>query len=198
MPLSRLSILVLAAAFVAPHVSAAQDGSQRKPIELGMDASVMHETSDRVDATALSVPVSRLRIGLFLTNTISLEPSLQFGYSRVTFKNVLGRGDVTNSTSSYDVDLGLMVHFRPERTKAQPYVRPFLGIRGYTSSVEGSQSDGSASQTSFGAAAGVKVPFADRLGGRFEVGYAHDAENRPQFAAANRLFLTFGVSFFTH
>ena len=98
---------------------------------------------------------------------------------------------------TYDLDVGLLYHFRVDRKKAQPYVRPFVGIRGFNSDSDSESFDDSGNQVSFGAGLGYKVPLADRFGTRIEVGYAHSSENEPSFPESTRLYLSFGLSFLT-
>lgn len=57
--------------------------------------------------------------------------------------------------------------------------------------------DESGSQGSVGGALGVKMPLAERLGWRLELGYARRFDDEPLFAAANIIFGSVGFSFFT-
>jgi hypothetical protein len=186
-----LARFALAVGIAVPHLLAAQEAASRKPIELGFDAALTRESSDQAKQTSLTVPVPRIRVGFFLTDAVSLEPSVRFQYSRSTFEDPFTGNDVTSSGKSYDADLGLLYHFSTDRTRSQIYVRPFVGIRGFSG--EGD----SDSQTSFGGGLGLKLPAADRLGLRLEVGYARFAEDVPTFGATDQLFASFGLSFFT-
>ena len=104
---------------------------------------------------------------------------------------------MTTSGTSYDLDVGLLYHLRSDCAKSQPYIRPFVGIRGFKNSSDDDRIDGSCSQTSYGGGIGLKLPLGSRLGARTELGYAHRAENTPQFQASNSVFVSFGLSFFT-
>ena len=108
-----------------------------------------------MESTFLSVPVSRFRVGFFASNAVSIEPSVSFGTGRQTLKNTLTQGDVTTSGTSYDLDVGLLYHFRSDRAKSQPYIRPFVGIRGFKNSSDDDRIDGSGSQTSYGGGIGL-------------------------------------------
>jgi Outer membrane protein beta-barrel domain len=186
-----LARFALAVGIAVPHLLAAQEAASRKPIELGFDAALTRDASDQAKQTSLTVPVPRIRVGFFLTDALSLEPSVRFEFSRSTFENTLTGNDVTSSRKFYDADLGLLYHLSTDRTRSQIYLRPFVGIRGFTGDGD------SDSQTSFGGGLGLKLPAADRLGLRLEVGYARFAEDVPTFGATDQLFASFGLSFFT-
>jgi hypothetical protein len=168
----------------------AQRGASNRPIELGIDAALTYESSDNVKQTALTLPVSKFRVGFFMTDAVSLEPSVSLQYSRTTIENPVTGNDRTSSGTSYDLDFSLLYHFATDRTHSQPFIRPFFGIRGFNG--EGN----SASQALFGGAIGVKAPVATRLAARFEFGVTHFAEDEPEFASSNRIFGSFGLSFF--
>lgn len=187
-----LTLLALATWIAAPRAVAAQDSGARRPIELGIDAALTYESADDVKATVLTLPVPSFRVGFFLSNAISLEPALSLRYARLKIENPISGEERTTSGTSYDLNLGLLYHFGADRVRSQPYLRPFLGIRGF------SGDNNSGSQTSLGAAFGVKFPAAERLGTRLEVGFTHRLEDEPEFQASNQLFLSFGLSFFTH
>jgi hypothetical protein len=194
--LPRLTLWTLFAC-AAPQLVLAQDGKPGRPIELGMDAAITRETSDFTSSTAFRLPVGTLRIGFFASDASSIEPSVSFAAASNTLKNTQSGAERNQKGASYDVDLGLLYHFRPDRHQSQPYIRPFVGIRGFTSSGDGDFGDASGTQTSFGAGIGWKAPLADRLGGRVELGYRHDSDNSPEFFSSNAVFLSFGLSFFT-
>ena len=186
-----LTLLTLTAGGIVPGSLDAQGAGPRRPIELGMDAALSYESEDNVSVTALTLPVTRFRVGLFLSDALSLEPAVAFRYARVSVENPVTGDDRTQSGSAYDLALGLLYHFRQDRAQSQPYLRPFVGISGFTG-------DGpSGSQISLGGALGMKIPLGDRLGSRIEVGYTRRVENEPDFQSGNELFLGFGLSFFT-
>jgi hypothetical protein len=80
----------------------------------------------------------------------------------------------------------MLFHFVADRARAQPFIRPFVGLRGYNS---GGQSN---SYPAYGGGIGMKIPIANRLGSRAELGFEHVAENDHQF------YLSLGLSFFAH
>ncbi len=186
-----LALFTLSVGAIVPGSLDAQDSGTQRPIELGMDAALSYESRDNLNVTALTLPVTRFRAGFFLSDALSLEPGVALRYNRVTIENPITGDDRTESGTSYALSLGLLYHFRQDRTQSQPYLRPFLGISGFTG-------DGnSGSQISLGGAFGMKIPLADRLGSRIEVGYTHRLENEPEFQSGNEFFLGFGLSFFT-
>jgi hypothetical protein len=197
MILARLTNVALAAVIVIPHALGAQGAAPRRPIELGVDAALSYESSDPVDGISLTVPVPRLRIGFFLTDAVSLEPSFQFNYSRLTFENPITGEDRTASGSNYELDFGLLYHFSTNRAARQVYIRPLIGINGFSSSDDDDDEDTSASQVVFGVGLGVKLPSTNRLATRLEGGFVHRSEDEPFFRSANRLYASFGFSFFT-
>ena len=197
MILARLTNLALAAIIVIPHALSAQGASPRRPIELGVDAALAYESRDAVDGISLTVPVPRLRVGFFLTDAISLEPSFQFNYARVTIENNITGDERTTSGSNYELDFGLLYHFSTDRTQRQVYVRPLIGINGFSSSDDDDDDDTSSSQVVFGVGLGIKLPSTNRLATRLEGGFVHQSEDDPFFPSSNRLYASFGISFFT-
>jgi hypothetical protein len=185
-----LTKLTFAVGVAVPALLHAQNGASHRPIELGIDAALTYESSDNVKQTALTLPVSKFRVGFFMTDAVSLEPSVSVQYSRTTIENTVTGNDRTTSGTSYDLDFSLLYHFSTDRTHSQAFIRPFVGIRGFNGE------SNSASQALFGGAIGVKLPLATRLATRLEFGFTHFAEDEPEFASSNRIFGSFGLSFF--
>ena len=198
MTLTRLTMLALVAGIASPAIVVAQRGPQR-PIELGMDAAVVRESGDLVTTTAFTFPVARFRVGFFMTDAVSLEPMLALSYGKTTVENPITGFESSSSGTSYDLNFGLLYHFQTDRSRSQAYIRPFVGVRGFSSDSEGpnGEFDNSASQASFGVALGFKVPATPRVGTRFELGFQHRAEDEPEFDSSNVIFLSLGLSFFT-
>ena len=198
MTLSRFTTFALIAALAVPCTLVAQDSGQR-PIELGIDAALVRETSDQVTSTAFRLPVGRFRVGFPLTDALSLEPSIALSYARSTFENPVTGEEISGSGTGYELDLGFLFHLRTDRSKAQPYIRPFVGIHGSNS--ENDQGfDNSVNQLAVGAGLGFKIPATNRLGTRIEVGFAHEAEDDSDDGGGpsrNAIFLSLGLSFFT-
>lgn len=199
MIMSRTTIASLAVAMTLPAAAVAQDAAPKKPIELGIDAAIARETQGSQKITSLVLPVSRLRVGFFLTDAVSLEPAIALSYFHVSNDSDISGFDRSSSGFNYDLDVGLLYHFRTDRTKAQPYVRPFLGLRGFSTSNDAPNNDfpDSGTQVSFGAGLGYKIPLASRVGTRLEVAYSHAGENEPVFSKTNRIFLSLGLSYLT-
>ena len=197
MIVARLTNVALTAAvIVIPQLLGAQGAGPRRPIELGVDAALAYESSDPVDGVSFNVPVPRLRVGFFLSDAVSLEPSLSFNYSRATFNNPITGEDNTFSSTGYEFDFGLLYHFSTDRTQKQVYIRPLIGLNGFSSS-DDDDNDNSASQVVFGAGLGVKLPATNRLATRLEAGFTHRSEDEPRLPSSNRIYASVGLSFFT-
>src|SRR4029079_18538641 len=191
MTFARVTLFAIAATII-PHTVVAQRRAAPRPIELGIDAALIHESRDNAGVTTIALAADRLRGGFFLSDAVSFEPSLAIRYARVTFEDPQTGRDETSSGTSYEMDFGLLYHFSTDRAQTQTYMRPFVGIRG-------SSGDGNhGSQAVFGAGLGFKKPLSNRVGARFEVGYAHRTEDEPSFPSTNSLFFSLGLSFFTH
>jgi len=162
-------------------LSATAAGAQApRPLELGIDAGVTVGLGDN-SITQIDLPVSAFRIGFPISPRTSLEPKLRIHIST-------GEGD---TFTSYRGELGLLYHLGSSRypgayQRAGVYVRPFLGIVGY--------SDGTSDSAGLlGAGLGFKMPLVSRLSSRFEANFAHQFGN----GDANEIGLLAGLSFFT-
>ena len=191
---TMLLALGLTVSAIVPQVLGAQRTGAKRPIELGIDAALAYQSGDRVKATTLSIPVTRFRAGFFLSDAVSFEPSIALHYSHVTVENQATGNETTSSGTDYDFNLGLLFHFSTDRTRGQTFIRPFVGLRGFSGESDFGSSSGS--QGSFGLALGVKNPLTSRLASRFELGFAHATDDN-DFPASNQIFLAFGLSFFT-
>lgn len=196
MTFARTWFIALAAGLAIGTTAHAQAGA-RRPIELGIDAALAYEDADNVSATSFTVPVPRLRVGFFVGDAVSLEPFFSLQYTRTEIEGGFLDGE-TVSVTQYDLGLGLLFHFATDRSRSQPYVRPFIGIRGFSADDDdGVGQDNSGSQPVVGAAFGLKLPSTGRLGTRIEAGFARRFEDEPTFESSNQIFLSFGLSFFT-
>jgi hypothetical protein len=197
MTFTRFKTFALIAGLAAPTLVGAQDA--QRPIELGIDAAVVRQSGDNRTTTFFQLPVGRFRVGFHMSDAISLEPSIALSYGRTTFENPATGQDITSSGTAYELDFGLLYHIRTDRSKAQPYVRPFVGIHGSNSESDGGF-DASTNQFALGAALGFKVPATNRLGTRFEIGFSHETEDDSDDGGApssNSIFFAIGLSFFT-
>jgi hypothetical protein len=194
MRFARWMSLVLAVGLAATGTAVAQ----ARPIELGMDAAFAYDDGDDASVTSLTIPVPRLRVGFFIGDAVSLEPFFSLRYTRVNVDSPV-LGDETQSFTEYDLGLGMLFHFASDRTRSQPYLRPFFGIRGFSSDDDDDfeEDDLSGTQPVIGAAFGLKLPSTSRFGTRLEAGFARRFEDEPSLEESNQIFLSFGLSFFT-
>jgi hypothetical protein len=167
--------LLLSGALVAPAAWA-----QGRPIELGLDAGISFNVSDP-NVTQISIPVQDLRAGFFLTDAVALEPRLALNYFKV--ENV-------DALTSITAAVGALIHFQPDRSRAQPFARPFGGLT-YLD-----LGDDSETQFSLGGGIGIKLPIAEQLGARVEGSFAHAFET-DALADSDTIVLTVGFSFYT-
>jgi hypothetical protein len=176
-----MKILSVSVAVIA--LTAAAAGAQApapRSLELGIDAGITIGLGDN-SVTTIDIPAQAFRVGFPISPRTSIEPKLQLHL-------VSGNGD---TFTTYRGELGLLYHLGSSRypgayQRAGLYVRPFLGIVGF--------SDGD-SQTSglLGAGLGFKMPLVSKLSSRFEANFAH----RFGDASSNEIGLLAGLSFFT-
>jgi len=172
----------LAASLVCIALSASAAAAQvpgPDPLELGVDAGVTIGLGDN-SVTSIDIPVSSARVGFPISRRVSLEPKFRL--------NVL-TGDTDFTT--YRFEVGLLYHLGTSRYpgayhRAGMYVRPFLGIVGFSNG--DSDSDGL-----LGIGLGYKFPIVSRLSSRFEANFAHRFGDGDQ----SEIGLLAGLSFFT-
>jgi hypothetical protein len=173
--LKALAFAVAALALVGSQ-AAAQDA---RLMEFGIDGGISYDTESEL--TTIALPVGTFRVGFEMSPRFSLEPS---------FSILSTSGGDSERFTLYSVGLGLPIHFREMRSG--PYVRPFIGVTGFSVSGE------SGSQFSAGAGVGTKIPVADnRFAWRLEAFFARGFESEPEFMASNQFGVSFGLSFFT-
>jgi hypothetical protein len=156
--------------------------------ELGIDAAAVFGLGSQ-SSIDINLPTSRFRIGFYTPGShFSIEPALGLGYTKV---------EGVDGVFLYDLELGLLYHFAPialttvtaravtTRVSA-PYLRPFVGLIGFSAG-----SGGSNSEVSAGAGLGIKIPWRTDLGWRLEanLGYGFDNE-------AARIGVLVGLSYF--
>ena len=189
MVLARCVVYLSLTVLVAASHAGAQASDARRPIELGLDAALSYESSDLAKVTSLTVPVSAVRVGFFVGDAVSIEPFGSIRYTHIEFEDEIF-DDESSSFTSYDFGVGLLYQFSSDRARAQPFIRPFVGLSG----VRGD--DESETQPIAGATIGFRPAHSGRLTGRFELGLRHRFEDEP-LPSRNEIFLSFGISFFT-
>ncbi len=182
-------ILGLGLAAAPPAVAQSSAGT---PIEIGIDGQLAHRstTVDRLagsstsSQTFIQLPVSQIRVGFFLSDMIELEPALGLNY-------VSGGGGHA-TTANFVV--GLPINLQTDRSQPNWYVRPLVGFEHFSAGSDGNTT--SATQVSFGAGVGVRVPIDRRFAGRFEANYTHGDHN-DDLGSYNQFGVLAGLSFFT-
>ena len=126
-----------------------------------------------------TLPLQQLRVGLFFSDRLSIEPSAGLRYA-----------STNEGLARYSVGLGVLYHFSSDTAKATFYVRPLIetvGARG------GGDTERA---TSLGVGVGVKTPIASRLVFRMETNYARQRRTR-YGTPVQVLGVTFGLSLFS-
>jgi hypothetical protein len=154
--------------------------AQGRPVELGLDAGVSFNLSDP-NVTTISIPVQDLRAGFFLSDAVSLEPRIALNYLKVEDSDAL---------TTITLAVGGLYHFHADRTRAQPYVRPFAGLAYIDVGPD------SETQFSAGGGIGIKLPMAERFAARLEGAYVHGFET-DALLGSDAINLTVGFSFYT-
>lgn len=167
----------LTAGFVTLVLASPSAAQESKAFELGLDGMIAHRLTAPT-ATAVTLPVSRMRVGYFLAPNFSFEPSLSYEASS------------SNGARSSLTTIGFAIV--PQFSaigSVKVYARPFvdLNFRNATSAGQTSSSQ----TTSVGAGLGLRVPMATRLMWRFEAAYASQTNE-------SRLMGLIGFSFFTN
>ncbi len=154
--------------------------AQVPPIELGIDAafdmSVMNSTTSR-----LSIPSRGVRVGVFLSDLISIE-------NRVSLVRL--KTEDNDATTRISLQVSGLIHLLPDRGEVQGYISPTIGL---LSSFFGEESE---SQLQLGCGAGLRFPVVDYLSMRFEFGYLYGAENG-DFDLNDLITVKAGISLFT-
>lgn len=174
--IKRFATAAATLAFAATAASA----QNPQPIELGVDAGVTIGLGDN-SATVINIPAQALRAGFPIGTRTSLEPKL--GMTIIS-----GEGD---TFTTYQGELGLLYSLGSGRypgayQRAGLYVRPFLGIVGFSGS--GSESNGY-----IGGGLGYKMPLLSRLSARYEANFSHQFGD----GDGNAIGLLAGLSFYT-
>ena len=163
----------------------AQDDGDGRPIELGIDAGI-NITLGSNAVTTVSVPAQRFRVGFYLSDVISIEPSMSLNYTH--YKD--------GSAKAFSGEIGVIFNTAAVENDNRFYLRPFGGYEhiGITS---GTSKTGN-TQPYAGAGAGVRMPIVDRLQARIEANYAHVFDSKSDTdTARNVVGLLAGFSFLT-
>ena len=163
-------------------VAIAAPADAQAPTEYGIDAGATIALGGE-SSIQVSLPASRFRVGFPVSPQITVEPVAGLSYTKT---------EGSDGFLLYDLEIGALYSLRPITvsqgddavTATSPYLRPFLGLTGYT----GGASD---SELSLGAGFGVKVPWQQNLSWRFEANVGYGFDNQ-----AARLGLLAGLSFF--
>jgi hypothetical protein len=154
--------------------------AQQQPVELGIDGGLAISFNGNT-STAFRLPFQSLRAGFFPSDAVSLEPAVAVNYLKI---------EGIDAIYTLGLELGGLFHFVSDRSRSQPYFRPFAGIQLFASGGE------SASQFHAGGGFGVKLPVANQLAVRLEAGFQHAFEN-DDFSGGNSITGAVGLSFFT-
>jgi len=176
---AALSLIAIASTASAQRSTRGSVTSANPSPELGVDAGLQF-TLDSPRTTSFQVPIQGIRMGFYVSPAVSIEPSIYL--NSTSFE---GGGSLT----TYGVGLGMLYHFSTSRAAKQMYVRPFIGLDGF------SGSGNSDSAFNFGGGFGVKVPVGDRFASRFEANLSHASNNG---ASQNAIGLLAGLSVYTH
>jgi hypothetical protein len=181
-------VVALALFFVSGRAFA-----QDRPIEIGMDAGVSYQINSDLNnlpqpnVLRLGIPVQSVRVGFFVSDAISIEPSVGFDFS-----------DVEDSGSLTLLALrGDVLYYFQSSGAAEFFVKG--GGVFFWQNVSPDTGD-SVSMTQFGlgGGAGVALPIVDQLKLRVGAGYVYMFENEGDgVPASSNIQGTIGLSFFT-
>lgn len=168
----------LAALALCGAVSIARAQAPAKGIEFGMDASLSRTSygDDGGSMTALQIPLQSVRLGIGLSPSISIEPTL--GLATVSDHG---------TTTQLAFDVGLPIDIAHEPDGKQWFVRPLVGL------LSASGLGHSSHQGSLGAGVGLRVPLITHVMSRFEARYRHGFDNG-DFLSSNQVSLLAGIS----
>ena len=147
--------------------------------ELGGDAGVAIGLDDP-KSFSINVPVSQVRAGYYVSDVLSLEPTLRF-FSSAT------KG--FTAFSAWALGIGGLYHMSPDRKAMRVFVHPMIGFAG--------GSGGARTRTSLGAGFGMKKPAMNGLfHWRMEGGLNYLLKNGA-LPARTTIYGNFGMSLYT-
>ena len=160
--------------------------AQSRPVEIGFDTGlVLSITSDKDgweywNTTEIAVPLQSIRVGFFVSDRVSIEPSVSFSYTDF--------GD--ESLTTLGLGAGVLYHFTDDATQPRFYIGggAALGMIDVVDETE--------TQFAVGVGLGVKLPIANRMAVRLEGQYNRRFES-DLLPGANVIGITVGFSFFT-
>ena len=154
--------------------------AQGQPVELGIDGGLAISFNGST-STSFTLPFQSLRFGFFPSDAVSLEPAVSVNYVKI---------EEVDAIYTLGLELGGLFHFISDRSRSQPYFRPFAGFQLLGAGGE------SVSQFHAGGGFGVKVPVANQLAVRLEAGFQHAFKNE-DIGGRNSITAAVGLSFFT-
>ncbi len=157
-----------------------QLSAQSKPLELGTDMGVSFDFGGGSTLTTVSIPTSTLRVGLWMSDQVSIEPNVG-----LTWMHASGE-----SLTTIDAALAFLYHFNADASRARPYVAVFPGLTHFNG-------DGSTTQFYAGAGLGVLLPMQERFAVRLEGQYRHRFSN-DELGSSDGAAARIGFSYFTH
>lgn len=175
-PLVPAVALTLVLALLVPCAASARE---KGTVELGMDGFIGIRDYSNDHAFIVSVPISSVRAGYYVSERNVLEPSLGF--------NFISIGD--ESLTQLDFDLGLLLGME-DVGRTTPYFRVGGGILLLND-------NGSETQFSVGIAAGIRIPTGDRFAVRLQGGVDHNFDGNGSLQESNDFGVKAGFSFFT-
>jgi opacity protein-like surface antigen len=179
--LVRITAITLAVA-----LGLAVRAEAQRPIELGVDGTIARVTSDGGDFTTIAVPLGRVRAGFYLSDAVSLEPSL--GFSWVDTDDA--------SATSLTLGAGLLYHFKADPAVVRPFIEGNVQMAYEKVSVDDLDIDESDTQFAIGGGVGVKIPMVSRMDLRLEAFVQHAFESDAALSSMTFGAL-FGFSFYT-
>lgn len=186
---SVLAAVAIAAVFlsVVTEPAAAQ---RRRAVEFGVDAAFERISLSGVGSgvpsvTAIGIPLQQVRVGIFVQDGLSIEPRL--GLARISQDD--------QSQTNLRATLATLYHIGEPRSEgARPFVLIAAGLD--RSELSGGGDSGSETQARLGGGVGLHVVLMERWTFRASAEY-HRSFESGLVAAANRIIVAVGLSFFT-
>jgi hypothetical protein len=160
---TRSASLWLAAAFTLLGTGTAAAQQAPRALEFGGDLLAAYSfTSGGVRSSGVALPAGVVRMGIQVSERLSLEPSVNLSRSKT------GDGD---AATVYFLSGAALYSIHPANERFQPFVGPYLGVSG---SASGAASD---SSLLYGASAGIRFIAGERVHYRASLNYDRAFEN---------------------